>query len=63
MPIGRNVEGRIRSLEDANTARAAVEKTDHRWMRRLWPFVWAAAGIFGLLVLQNASFILKAFVH
>ena len=57
------VESRVRSLEDSRTARLAVEKTDHRWMRLLWPVIWIAIGIFGLLVLQNARLILRLFLH
>jgi hypothetical protein len=62
-PLVEKVEDRVRSLEDTRTAQTAAEKTDHKWMRWLWPFVWAAGGIFGLLVLQNAKFILRAFIH
>jgi len=32
-------------------------------MRLLWPVVWIAIGIFGLLVLQNARLILRLFLH
>jgi predicted nucleic acid-binding Zn-ribbon protein len=62
-PLVEKVEDRLRKAEDYITAENATRKTSSAWMKTIWPFIWAAAGIFGLLVLQNAGFILKAFIH
>lgn len=62
-PIADRLEDRIRTTEDFITASQAVQKTSSSWMKRIWPFIWVALGIFGLLILQNAGFLLKAFTH
>jgi hypothetical protein len=58
-PLVDEMESRVRSLEDSNTARLATDKSNSHWLTRLWPLIWAALGIFGLIVLQHAHLLLK----
>lgn len=62
-PLVEKVEGRLRTVEDFVTADTASEATSKAWMARLWPFIWAAIGIGGLLVLQHAQYLFKALGH
>ena len=60
-PVVETVESRVRTLEDANTARSAAEdRSPVNATAR--PFIWAA-GILGLMILQNAPSILRAVIH
>ena len=58
-PLIDAVEIRIRPVEEALVAEKAAKQTARTWMDRIWPLIWAAIGIFGLLVLQNATDLLK----
>jgi hypothetical protein len=58
-PLVDEMERRVRSIEDQNTSRNAVDQNNSSWLNRLWPFIWASIGIFGVLTLQNAPAILK----
>jgi hypothetical protein len=58
-PLVDQVEHRLRPVEDFITAEKAAAGINKTWMDRLWPFIWAACGILGLVVLQNAAALLK----
>ena len=58
-PIADALENRIRPVEDFVVAERAAEKTTASWMKRVWPFIWAAAGAVAILILLHASDMLK----
>lgn len=58
-PIADGLEKRIRPVEDFVTGERAAEKTNSSWMKWMWPFIWAAAGAFVLLILLHAASLLK----
>src|SRR5581483_1517178 len=62
-PLVDAVKVRIRPLEDFVTSERAAEKTSKTWMDRMWPLIWAAAGMFGFLVLEHAPQLAKALFH
>ena len=54
------VEDRLWACEDFITTERATSKDNSVWMKWMWPLIWAAIGIAGLLVLQSAPIVLKA---
>ena len=58
-PLIDVLEARTRTVEDFVTAEKASSKISSTWMSRLWPFIWAAAGAVGLLILLHAADLLK----
>jgi septal ring factor EnvC (AmiA/AmiB activator) len=62
-PLVDAVEIRIRPLEEALAVERAVEQNTKNWMDHIWPIVWIAAGVFGLLILEHAAEIKKALFH
>jgi hypothetical protein len=59
-PLVDSVKGRVDIVEDFVTADKAVKNRDKGWLDRLWPMIYAAAGVTVYVAALHASDILKA---
>lgn len=57
-PMVDVLSARVATLEGKHLQDDAKAATSARWLDRLWPLIWAGAGILGYLVMQHASTLL-----
>lgn len=57
-PMIDTLSARVCILEEHQLREEGSAATSDRWFDRIWPLIWAGAGIIGYLVLQHASTLL-----